>query len=149
MLKKVKKAAMSQAMKLMSNPKVGKLLSDPRVMNAITKGFEVHGQIRNSVEGKLRTLADSLNLVSKEELSNITSKLNQVESSVGDLVAKVEEVAKKRVVRKKKKAGKPVRPGDIAKMIGEESKSVSKVISDLKKKGKVTSPKRCYYSLGD
>jgi archaellum component FlaC len=107
MLKNVKKAAMSQAMKLMSNPKVGKLLSDPRVMNAITKGFEVHGQIRSSVEGKLRTLADSLNLVSKEELSNITSKLNQVESSVGDLVAKVEEVAKKRVVRKKKKAATP------------------------------------------
>ncbi|MBW1810948.1 MAG: hypothetical protein JRJ87_22355 [Deltaproteobacteria bacterium] len=107
MLKKVKKAAMNQAMKLMSNPKVGKLLSDPRVMNAITKGFEVHGQIRNSVEGKLRTLADSLNLVSKEELSNITSKLNQVETSVGDLVAKVEEVTKKRVVRKKKKTSEP------------------------------------------
>ena len=103
MLRKVKKAAMNQAMKLMSNPKVGKLLSDPRVMNAITKGFEVHGQIRNHVEGKLRTLANSLNLVSKEELSNITSKLNQVESSVGDLAAKVEAVSKKRVVRKKRK----------------------------------------------
>ena len=48
-----------------------------------------------------------------------------------------------------KKVGKPVRPGDIAKMIDEESKSVSKVIADLKKKGKVISPKRCYYSLGD
>jgi len=46
-----------------------------------------------------------------------------------------------------KKVGKPVRPGDIAKMIAEESKSVSKVIADLKKQGKVISPKRCYYSL--
>jgi len=55
----------------------------------------------------------------------------------------------KKVLSAMKKAGKPVRPGDIAKMIGEESKSVSKVISDLKKKGKVISPKRCYYSLGD
>jgi hypothetical protein len=32
----------------------------------------------------------------------------------------------------------------VAKMIGEDSKSVSKVISELKKQGKVTSPKRCY-----
>ena len=55
----------------------------------------------------------------------------------------------KKVLNAMKKAGKPVRPGDIAKMIGEESKSVSKTIADLKKKGKVISPKRCYYSLGE
>ena len=55
----------------------------------------------------------------------------------------------KKVLNAMKKAGKPVRPGEVAKMIGEESKSVSKVIADLKKKGKVISPKRCYYSLGD
>jgi Mn-dependent DtxR family transcriptional regulator len=55
----------------------------------------------------------------------------------------------KEVLNAMKKAGKPVRPGDVAKMIGVESKDVSKVINDLKKKGKVISPKRCYYSLGD
>ncbi|MBW1701963.1 MAG: transcriptional regulator [Deltaproteobacteria bacterium] len=55
----------------------------------------------------------------------------------------------KRVLDAMKKAGKPIRPGDIAKLIGEESKEVSKVISGLKKKGKVISPKRCYYSLGE
>jgi hypothetical protein len=52
----------------------------------------------------------------------------------------------KKVLNAMKKAGKPVRPGDVAKMIGEESKEVSKVISELKKKGKVISPKRCYYA---
>ena len=48
-----------------------------------------------------------------------------------------------------KKAGKPVRPGEVADMIGEESKDVSKVITKLKKEGSVISPKRCYYSLSD
>ncbi len=43
----------------------------------------------------------------------------------------------KKVLNAMKKAGKPVRPGDIAKIIGEESKSVSKVIATLKKKGEV------------
>ncbi len=52
----------------------------------------------------------------------------------------------KKVLDAMKKAGKPVRPGDVAKMIGEESKEVSKIISSLKKKGKVISPKRCYYA---
>lgn len=44
-----------------------------------------------------------------------------------------------------KEAGKPVRPGDVAKMIGEDSKGVSKIINKLKKDGKVVAPKRCYY----
>jgi hypothetical protein len=52
----------------------------------------------------------------------------------------------KKVLTAMKKAGKPVRPGEVAKMIGEESKEVSKVISALKKQGKVISPKRCYYA---
>ncbi len=51
-----------------------------------------------------------------------------------------------KVLEAMKQAGKPVRPGDIAKLIGEESKEVSKVISRLKKQGKVVSPKRCYYA---
>ena len=51
----------------------------------------------------------------------------------------------KKVLNAMKKAGKPVRPGDVAKIIGEDSKQVSKAISELKKQGKVVSPKRCYY----
>ena len=51
----------------------------------------------------------------------------------------------KKVLSAMKKAGKPVRPGDIAKLLGEDSKAVSKAISELKKQGKVISPKRCYY----
>ena len=55
----------------------------------------------------------------------------------------------KKVLNAMKKAGKPVRPGEVAKMIGEESKAVSKIITILKNKGKVISPKRCYYSPSD
>ena len=44
------------------------------------------------------------------------------------------------------KAGKPMRPGDIAKELGVDSKEVSKAIDGLKKSGKVHSPKRCFYA---
>jgi len=60
-----------------------------------------------------------------------------------------EEKMEKKVLNAMKKAGKPVRPGDVAKMLGVESKEVSKIITGLKKEGKVISPKRCYYSLND
>ena len=46
-----------------------------------------------------------------------------------------------------KDLGKPVRPGEVAKALGVESKEVSKAIKELKKEGKVHSPKRCYYAL--
>ena len=48
-----------------------------------------------------------------------------------------------------KDAGKPVRPGEVAKTLGVDSKEVSKAITKLKKEGKVTSPKRCYYAPAD
>jgi Mn-dependent DtxR family transcriptional regulator len=51
-----------------------------------------------------------------------------------------------KVLRAMKDAGKPVRPGDVAKAIGLESKEVSKAIKVLRKEGKVHSPKRCYYA---
>ncbi|WP_456473828.1 transcriptional regulator [Candidatus Pyrohabitans sp.] len=55
-------------------------------------------------------------------------------------------VDKEKVLEAMKSTGKPMRPGDIAKMLGAESKEISKVISELKKEGKVHSPKRCYYA---
>lgn len=51
-----------------------------------------------------------------------------------------------KVLSAMKKAGKPLKPGEVAELIGEESKTVSKVIGTLKKQGKVISPKRCYYA---
>jgi len=45
-----------------------------------------------------------------------------------------------------KDAGKPVRPGDVTKSLGMESKEVSKAIKVLKKEGKIHAPKRCYYA---
>ncbi len=53
------------------------------------------------------------------------------------------------VLEAMKQAGKPVRPGDVAKALNLDSKEVSKVIDSLKKKGMIISPKRCYYAPSD
>lgn len=50
------------------------------------------------------------------------------------------------VLKAIKEAGKPVRPGDIAKELGMNSKDVSKAIDLLKKEGKINCPKRYYYA---
>ncbi|GAB7021493.1 helix-turn-helix domain-containing protein [Salidesulfovibrio brasiliensis] len=56
---------------------------------------------------------------------------------------------KDQVFKAMRDAGKPVRPGDVAKALGVESKDVSKAIKVLREEGKVTSPKRCYYAPAD
>ena len=48
-----------------------------------------------------------------------------------------------------KKAGAPVKAGEIAKTLGVENKEVSKVFQELKKQGKIISPKRCFYALAE
>jgi len=55
--------------------------------------------------------------------------------------------AKELVLEAMKKAGKPLRPADIAKATGLDSKEVSKIIKELKEEGVIHSPKRCYYAV--
>ncbi len=43
------------------------------------------------------------------------------------------------------KAGKPVKGAEVAATTGLDQKEVAKIITTLKKQGKVTSPKNCYY----
>jgi len=55
----------------------------------------------------------------------------------------------KAVLAAMKKAGKPVRPGDLAKSMTLESKEVAKAIKSLKQQGLIVSPKACYYIPAD
>jgi len=56
------------------------------------------------------------------------------------------DAKEKAVLDAMKKEGKPMRPGDIAKKAKMEKDAVSKIIDKLKKEGKVSSPKRCFYA---
>lgn len=46
-----------------------------------------------------------------------------------------------------KKAGKPMRPGEIADLAGLDKKDVEKEIKKLKTSGKIYSPKMCFYDI--
>ena len=50
------------------------------------------------------------------------------------------------ILKAMKDAGKPVRPGDVARETGIDSKEVSKAIKNLKAEEKIYSPKRCFYA---
>ncbi|MBF0417168.1 MAG: transcriptional regulator [Magnetococcales bacterium] len=44
------------------------------------------------------------------------------------------------------KAGKPLKGAEVAGLTGLDQKEVGKILSGMKKAGKVDSPKMCYYA---
>jgi Mn-dependent DtxR family transcriptional regulator len=63
---------------------------------------------------------------------------NQEEETMVDL--------QKQVLEAMIKAGKPVKAGDVAELLGVAKDAVAKAIKNLKKDGKVDSPKVCFYA---
>lgn len=61
------------------------------------------------------------------------------------MVAEPQDENEQLVYKALKDSKKPMRPGDVAKATGLDSKVVSNAIKSLKNRGLVCSPKRCYY----
>ncbi len=55
-------------------------------------------------------------------------------------------VSEENVLEVMKSAGKPLKSQEIADMLRADKKEIDKIIKKLKKEGKITSPKRCYYA---
>lgn len=86
MLDKIKDVAISQGMKLMSDPRFMKLLSDPRVTHAMMQAFELQAKISARIAETSKMLADQLHLASrqdlrelKQEVLNLRERLEAVE----------------------------------------------------------------------
>ena len=88
---KLKQEAMRQGMKLMSNPKVMKLMADPRFMTALTQGFALKGRIQSEIDCRLRAMATTLNLATKEDVREIKQSVRQVETVINALQDQVSE----------------------------------------------------------
>lgn len=56
------------------------------------------------------------------------------------------DAAEKKVLDTMKKEGAPMKSGDIAQKAELDKNEVAKVIERLKKDGKISSPKRCFYA---
>lgn len=91
MFDKLKREAMRQGMKLMSNPKVMKAMADPRLMNAISQGLAFKGKVQSGFENTMRQLIEVLNLATKEDLEYLKRSLAQMEDSVNDLERKIDK----------------------------------------------------------
>jgi len=74
-------------------------------------------------------------------------KQKQADRTTGEWNNNEDKKMETKVLETMKDVGKPVRPGEITKLLNVDSKEVSKAIKSLKNKGEIISPKRCFYSL--
>ncbi len=75
----LKKNLMSHGMKMMQDPRFMKMMQDPRVMKAMAKGFEVKGKVQQTVDAKVESMANTLNLATKAEVRELKRTIRKLE----------------------------------------------------------------------
>ncbi len=84
----LKDVVVGQAMKLAGSPKLTKLVSDPRLVNAAMKAMSVGGAVKNNVDKAGRVAAGVFGLVTQEEVAGLRSTIADLEDSVASLQMK-------------------------------------------------------------
>src|SRR5437764_10763166 len=95
----LKKMVIERGMKLMSDPRVMKLMSNPRVMNVVMKGFQLRGKAQASIDARVKKLAKTLKLATREEVSELKQTIRTLEQSLRQVQS---EMATKDAPKEKK-----------------------------------------------
>src|SRR5689334_17740735 len=89
----LKKLVLERGMKLMSDPRVMKLMSNPKVMNFVMKGFQLRGKAQASLDDKVRSLAKTLKLATRDEVSDLKATIRTLETALKQVQEKVASAA--------------------------------------------------------
>jgi hypothetical protein len=88
MLGTVKDMVVSRAMRLMSDPRLSRVIGDPRVMNAAMKAVSLGGTVKTELDRASRFAAGLFGLATQEEVSALRSTIQSLEDTVAVLEAK-------------------------------------------------------------
>ena len=84
----VKDVVVGRAMRLMSDPRLSRVMGDPRVMNAAMKAVSLGGSVKTELDRASRFAAGLFGLATQEEVSALRSTIQSLEDTVAVLEAK-------------------------------------------------------------
>lgn len=87
-LKSIKDVVVGQAFKLAGSPRVSKLVSDPRLMNAAMKAMSVGGAVKSNLDKAGKLAAGAFGLATHDEVVTLRSTIQQLEDQVASLESK-------------------------------------------------------------
>lgn len=88
LLQSVKDIVVGQALKLAGSPRVSKLVSDPRLMNAAMKAMSMGGVVKSNMDKAGRVAAGAFGLATLDEVSNLRLTISQLEEQIATLESK-------------------------------------------------------------
>jgi hypothetical protein len=80
MMNKIKSALLTRAMKLMTDPNVMKLLSNPKVATLFIQSLQLKGQAEELWASQLKRLAAQFNFATKEEVEALRAELARLQN---------------------------------------------------------------------
>ena len=78
----LKKKLTEQGMKLLSDPRVAKLMQDERVTKAMMQAFQMRGKVQESFDQSVERVAKSLGLVTKAEVRDLKRTMRKLENEL-------------------------------------------------------------------
>jgi hypothetical protein len=84
-LSSLKDTLVGQAMKLAGNPRVTKMMGDPRLMNAAMKAMSLGGAVKTNMDKAGRLAAGVFGLATQEEVANLRQTIQTLEDTVASL----------------------------------------------------------------
>ena len=80
-----KQKLMQEGMKLMSNPKVMKLMQDERVMKAVMQMMDVPGKVQSFTTEQVEKLAKAMSLATEDEVADLKRQVRRLEEELARL----------------------------------------------------------------
>jgi hypothetical protein len=88
----VKDTVIGQAMKLAASPRVTKLVSDPRLMNAAMKAMSLGGTIKGNADKAGRMAAGVFGLATQDEVATLRTTIQALEDQVAVLESRAPKI---------------------------------------------------------
>ena len=75
---------MTQAFKLLQDPRVGKALQNPRVMQGIMGAVQLGSKVQQNLDASVRRVVQGLNLATSEEVDELRRTIERLENQLED-----------------------------------------------------------------
>jgi|tagenome__1003787_1003787.scaffolds.fasta_scaffold20851734_2 hypothetical protein len=84
----IKDTLVGQAMKLAGNPRVTKMMGDPRLMNAAMRAMSLGGAVKTNMDKAGRLAAGVFGLATQDEVATLRQTIQTLEDTVASLEAR-------------------------------------------------------------
>lgn len=88
LLSSVKDVIVGRAMRLMSDPRLGKVIGDPRVTGAAMKALSLGGAVKTELDKATRLAAGVFGLATQDEVASLRATIQNLEDTVAVLETK-------------------------------------------------------------